>query len=64
MKSFYYLLGVIAIAMLVWPRQAAAQATVCPTDQDECVVEWGDEYERFRPSAIWATEAETICLAD
>ncbi|AEN74336.1 hypothetical protein Rhom172_2443 [Rhodothermus marinus SG0.5JP17-172] len=44
MQTRYYLTGVLLVGLLAVARPAAAQDyTVCPTDQDECVVEWADE---------------------
>ena len=41
MKPFYYFLAAITLVLLAWPQQAAAQDfTVCPENEDECVVEW------------------------
>lgn len=44
MQTRYYLTGILLVGLLAAARPAAAQDyTVCPTDQDECVVEWANE---------------------
>ncbi len=42
MRTLYrHLLATAALGVLAWPQQASAQSfTVCPDNQDACVVEW------------------------
>jgi hypothetical protein len=42
MRLSYYPLALLALAGGLWSNGVAAQATACPTNQNECVVEWAD----------------------
>ena len=58
MKPIYYFLAAITLALLAWPQQAAAQDfTECPTDQDECVVEWATDTGEPIINALFNTVA-------